>query len=130
MYRNLTDTNVFARWVARTTVLALCCGASGCDLIFYSTAYATGEGYYQSVKPRLTDQGKGVHVNGQIEECRWIGYETVKINKWRTLDAGTMQDDQLTVARNFAPLMEGNTLVETEAADEHGARYDVYKCPE
>ena len=121
-------TFVLADWVAAMTIVALCTSASGCDLVFYSTLFATSEGYYQSVKPRLTEQGKAVQADNHVEGCKWLGYETVKISNYRTLDAKTMAADQLTVARNSASLMGGNAVVDAGTSDDEGARYDVYVC--
>ncbi|HUK83540.1 MAG TPA: hypothetical protein VLZ12_13015 [Verrucomicrobiae bacterium] len=83
-------------------------------------------------RPKLTEQGATVQIHPDTDRCQLIGVQEVKYREEYVLD----EQDALVVARNAAPQMGGDAIVQKPGWQTSGrfpsyqyhAHFDVYKC--
>jgi len=115
------------RWVV---VGMFCCSMSGClgDLVVGAIEQAD----HAAHRPKLTEQGATVQIHPDTDRCQLIGVQEVKYREEYVLD----EQDALVVARNAAPQMGGDAIVQKPGWQTSGrfpsyqyhAHFDVYKC--
>ena len=83
---------------------------------------------------QLTAEGEGVRLAtaAEVGSCRRVGNTTATTRSRVTVvDRGSekVQDELITLARNEAGTMGGNTIVADGTIDEGRQRFLVYSCP-
>ena len=124
--------NARGRGVRIAAIVALCCSANGCDAVGKAAAEGIGHGVYEGTKPRLTEEGEEVRFEQPegVQGCKRIGDEDVIYKSFFSDSTATMAFDMIVFARNAAPQMGGNAIVQT--AKPHlkynEANFDVFWC--
>lgn len=82
---------------------------------------------------QLTTEGESVSLrnSNQIANCTYIGKTTVTtLDKLAIVErgGGKMQDELMTLARNEAGLMGGNTIVPASLINDGKQDFNVYTC--
>jgi hypothetical protein len=83
---------------------------------------------------QLTTEGESVSLgnSSQVANCKYIGKTTVTtLDKLAVVErgGGKMQDELLTLARNEAGLMGGNTIMPASLIRDGKQDFTVYSCP-